>query len=86
MVLSLSRASGHKLSMSMSIFIMLKVKAQRLLVNHFDDLNFMSPRFPHEYSRRQKEPRPSFVSSSVYGSLDEKLQLGSKTVMKSEAQ
>ena len=62
-----------------------KVKARRLLVNHFDDLNFKPPRLLHVYSRRRKKPRHSSVSSSVYDSLVEEVELGSKTVMKSEA-
>lgn len=62
-----------------------KVKARRLVVNHFDDLNFKPPRLLHVYSRRRKKPRHSSVSSSVYDSLVEEVELGSKTVMKSEA-
>lgn len=61
-----------------------KVKARRLMVNHFDDLNFKPPRLLHVYSRRRKKPRHSSASSSVYDSLVEEVELDSRTVMESE--
>lgn len=62
-----------------------KVKARRLMVNHFDDLNFKPPRLLHVYSRRRKKPRHSSANSSVYDSLVEEVELSSETVMESEA-
>ncbi|TYK23920.1 histone-lysine N-methyltransferase ATX2-like isoform X2 [Cucumis melo var. makuwa] len=62
-----------------------KVKARRLVVNHFDDLNFKPPRLLHVYSRRRKKARHSSASSSMYDSLVEQVELGSTTVMESEA-
>ncbi|XP_038884706.1 histone-lysine N-methyltransferase ATX2-like [Benincasa hispida] len=62
-----------------------KVKARRLVVNHFDDLNFKPPRLLHVYSRRRKKPRHSSAGSSVYESLVEQVELGSRTVVESEA-
>ncbi|XP_022150376.1 histone-lysine N-methyltransferase ATX2 isoform X2 [Momordica charantia] len=44
-----------------------KVKARRLVVNHFDDLNFKPPRLLHVYSRRRKKPRHSPVENVELG-------------------